>query len=395
MPTTKRDYYDILGVAKDASLDEIKKAYRRLALKHHPDRVQANEKKEAEEKFKEISEAYAVLSDPEKRSVYDRFGHSGFDRRYSTEEIFRNTDFSSIFEDLGFSGSIFEEIFGGGDPFGGGRRSSRGGDIVYELPLTFEEAAKGIIKMVTVPRRELCPQCQGEGGERVACSACQGAGQIRQSAGFMVIARTCPRCGGQGSQVKKACTTCSGDGRVMAERKIEVKVPAGVESGMRLRLGGEGEPGARRRGDLYVHLVVKPHPVFRREGSDLLLDYPASFTSVSLGADVDVPTMNGHVSMRIPPGTQSGTVFRVRGKGVPDVHDGRVGDLLVRVNVETPTNLNANQRKIIEELGVEEPDSFAHEAGFLHDDAGWSFFLASAVDEGWSFFLASVYDLLR
>lgn len=352
MPTTKRDYYDILGVEKDASLEEIKKAYRGLALKHHPDRVQADQKKEAEERFKEISEAYAVLSDPEKRAVYDQYGHTGFDRRYSTEDIFRTTDFSSVFEDLGFSGSIFEEIFGGSsDPFGGGRRSSRGGDIEYELPLAFEEAARGVTKTVTLPRREICPQCHGQGGERISCSGCQGTGQIRQSAGFMVIARTCPRCGGQGSQVKKACLTCNGDGRVVVERKIEVKVPAGVESGMRLRLGGEGEPGTRRRGDLYVHLMVKPHPIFRREDADLLIDYPVGFSNVALGSEVEVPTMNGRVSMRIPPGTQSGTVFRVRGKGVPDVHDGRIGDLLVRVTVETPTNLNPNQRKVVEELG--------------------------------------------
>ena len=352
MPTTKRDYYELLGVMKYASLEEIKKAYRGLALKHHPDRVQADQKKEAEERFKEISEAYAVLSDPEKRAVYDQYGHNGFDRRYSTEDIFRTTDFSSVFEDLGFSGSIFEELFGGGgDPFGSGRRSSRGGDIEYEMPLTFEEAAKGVTKTVTVPRREICPQCHGQGGERVSCSGCRGTGQIRQSAGFMVIASTCPRCGGQGSQVKRACLTCNGDGRVVVDRKIDVKVPAGIESGMRLRLSGEGEPGTKRRGDLYVHLVVKPHPIFRREGADLLLDYPVGFSNVALGGEVDVPTMNGRVSMSIPPGTQSGTVFRVRGKGLPDVHDGRLGDLLVRVTVETPTNLNSIQRKAVEELG--------------------------------------------
>ena len=353
MPTTKRDYYEILGVAKSASVDEIKRAYRTLAMKYHPDRVPTEQKKEAEEKFKELSEAYAVLSDPQKRAAYDQYGHSGFDQRYSTEDIFRGADFSSIFEDLGLGGSIFEGLFGGSDVFsgGGGRRGRRGADLEFELPLTFEEAAKGITKTVTVPRRELCPECRGEGGERTACVACAGAGQIRQSAGFMVIARTCPRCGGQGSIVKKACPKCRGEGRMAVERKIEVKVPAGVESGMRLRLAGEGEAGTRGRGDLYVHLSVSPHPVFHRDGSHLLVEYPVSLTQAALGADVDVPTLNGRVSMKVPPGTQSGTVFRVRGKGLPDVHHGRSGDLLVRVTVETPTNLSANQRHMLEEVG--------------------------------------------
>ena len=353
MPTTKRDYYEILGVAKGASVDEIKRAYRQLALKHHPDRVPPEQKKEAEEKFKELSEAYAVLTDEQKRRVYDQYGHAGFDRRYSTEEIFRGADFSSIFQDLGVGGSIFENLFGGFDLFGGGggRRGGRGADLELELALSFEEAAKGLTKTVTVPRRELCPECRGEGGERAACSVCQGSGQIRQSAGFMVIARPCHRCGGQGSQVKKGCPKCRGEGYLAVERRIEVKVPAGVESGMRLRLAGEGEGGARGRGDLYVHLSVRPHPVFQRDGPHLLIEYPASLAQAALGAEVDVPTMNGRVSMKIPPGTQSGTVFRVRGKGLPDVHEGRTGDLLVRVVVETPTHLNAGQRRLVEELG--------------------------------------------
>ena len=353
MPTTKRDYYEILGVPKSASVDEIKRKYRELALKHHPDRVSADQKKEAEERFKEISEAYAVLSDPKKRSAYDQYGHAGFDQRYSTEDIFRGADFSSIFEDLGFGGSVFEQLFGGFDLFGGrgGRRGGRGSDLEFELPLAFEEAARGVAKTVTVPRRELCSDCRGEGGERVACATCQGSGQIRQSAGFMVIARTCPKCGGQGSTVKKACPKCRGEGRVAVERKIEVKIPAGVESGMRLRLAGEGEGGTRGRGDLYVHLIVKPHPIFQREGPHLLLEYPINLAQAALGTDVDVPTMNGRVAMKVPPGTQSGTVFRVRGKGLPDVHEGRAGDLLVRVIVETPTTLSGPQRKLVEELG--------------------------------------------
>ena len=355
MPTTKRDYYEILGIAKTATVDEIKRAYRTLALKYHPDRVPADQKKEAEEKFKELSEAYAVLSDPKKRSVYDQYGHAGFDQRYSTEDIFRGADFSSIFQDLGFGGSIFEDLFGGFEVFGtgrgGARRGSRGSDLELELSLSFEEAAKGLVKTVTVPRRELCSECRGEGGERTSCGTCQGTGQLRQAAGFMVIARTCNRCGGQGSTVKRACPKCRGEGRVAVERKIEVTVPAGVESGMRLRLSGEGEGGTRARGDLYVHLNVKPHSLFKRDGPHLILDYPVDLAQAALGAEVDVPTMNGRVSMKIPSGTQSGTVFRVRGKGLPDVHDGRVGDLLVRVLVETPTSLNASQRRMVEEFG--------------------------------------------
>ncbi|MBI1991701.1 MAG: molecular chaperone DnaJ [Candidatus Omnitrophica bacterium] len=352
MPVTKRDYYEILGVQKGASVEEIKRAYRQLALKHHPDRVSTGEKKEAEERFKEISEAYAVLTDPQKRSVYDQYGHAGFDQRYSTADIFRGADFSSIFEDLGFGGSIFEDLFGGFDLFGGGggRRGSRGADLEFELPLSFEEAAGGIEKTVTVPRREICPECRGEGGQRAGCPTCQGTGQIRQSAGFMVIARTCHRCGGQGSALKKACSNCRGEGRVAVERKIQVKVPAGVESGMRLRLSGEGEAGTRGRGDLYVHLTISPHPVFRREGPHLVLDFPIDITQAALGTELDVPTMNGRVSMKVPAGTQSGTIFRVRGKGLPDVHERGHGDLLVRVLVETPTNLTSAQRRQLEEL---------------------------------------------
>ena len=362
MPTTKRDYYEILGVAKSATVDEIKRAYRGLALKYHPDRVGADQKKEAEEKFKEISEAYAVLSDAQKRAAYDQYGHAGFDQRYTTEDIFRGADFSSIFADLGVGGSIFEDLLGGFGFFGGAgrgsRRGGRGADLELELPLSFEEAANGVTRSVTVPRHELCSECRGEGGERATCSTCQSTGQVRQSAGFMVIARTCHRCGGQGSTVKKVCPKCRGEGRVAVERTLEVKVPAGVESGMRLRLSGEGDGGSRGRGDLYVHLTVSPHPLFQRDGAHLLVEYPVSIAQAALGTEVDVPTMNGRVSMKIPSGTQSGTIFRVRGKGVPDVHDRRrSGDLLVRVTVETPTNLTRAQRVLLEEtaksLGLE------------------------------------------
>ena len=351
MPVTKRDYYEILGVRKGATVEEIKKAYRELALKHHPDRVSTEHKKEAEEQFKEISEAYSALSDPQKRSVYDQYGHAGFDQRYSTEDVFRGADFSSIFEGLGAGGSIFEDLLEG--LFGGGTsraRSGRGSDLECEVEVPLEEAAKGITQTLTVPRREPCAECRGQGGARTHCVMCAGSGQIRQSAGFMVIARTCSRCGGQGSVLTKACSHCRGSGRVSVERKIQVKIPAGIEDGMRLRIGGEGEGGARSRGDLYVLIGVRPHPVFHREGPNLLVEYPVPITQAALGTEAELPTLNGRVSMKIPAGTQSGTVFRVRGKGLPDVQDGRVGDLLVRVVVETPTKLSFRQRQLLEEF---------------------------------------------
>ena len=362
MPVTKRDYYEILGVPKGASVEEIKKAYRALAMKHHPDRVPAEQKKEAEEKFKELSEAYAALSDPQKRQVYDQYGHAGFDQRYSTEDIFRGADFSSIFEDLGGAGSVFEQLFGGAfDLFGGStRRSGRGADLGYELEIPFEDAAKGVTKTVMISRRELCDDCRGQGGERTTCPTCRGTGQIRQSAGFMVVARTCHKCGGQGSALKKACPHCRGEGRIAVERKIQVKIPAGIEDGMRLRVSGEGEGGSRGRGDLYVMVRVAPHPVFQREGSHLIVDYPVHLAQAALGAEIDVPSLNGRVSMKIPAGTQSGTVFRVRGKGLPDVHDGRSGDLLVRVIVETPTKLTSRQRQVLEEFAKAFSDGSAH-----------------------------------
>ncbi len=350
MPLTKRDYYEILGIAKQATVDEIKRAYRALALKLHPDRVPAEQKKDAEEKFKELSEAYAVLSDPQKRAAYDQYGHAGFDQRYSTEDIFRNADFSSIFEDLGVGGSIFEDLFGGAFG-GGGRRRARGADLELALPVTFEDAAKGVTKTVTVPRHEMCLECRGEGGTRAACAQCQGRGQIRQSAGFMVIARTCPACGGQGTIVKKACPTCRGNGRVAVERRLEVKVPAGIETGMRLRLSGEGEGGPGGQGDLYVLLRVGTHPLFARRGPDLLLDYPVTVAQAALGVELELPTMDGRATIKMPSGTQSGTTLRARGKGLPDIQDSRrTGDLLVRIIVETPTKVNAAQRKQLEDL---------------------------------------------
>ncbi|MFH0771021.1 MAG: molecular chaperone DnaJ [Candidatus Omnitrophota bacterium] len=358
----KRDYYEILGVQKNASVEEIKRAYRSLALKHHPDRNPTN-KKEAEERFKEVSEAYAVLSDSQKRAQYDQFGHAGIDSRYTSEDIFRGADFSSVFEDLGIGGGIFEEIFeqfglfggrGGGRRSGGGRR--RGSDLQYDIEIAFEEAAFGVTKEFIIPRHEICPGCKGEGAapgaSRAVCSKCGGSGQVGASQGFVFFARTCDKCAGAGSVIAKPCQKCGGSGRVAVERKITVKIPAGVESGMRLRVAGEGEAGLRggQRGDLYVLIYVKPHEIFERHNNDVLCEIPISMVEAALGTEKEVPTLEGRVKMKVPAGTQSGKIFRLKGKGIPDVHDQTRGDEHVRVVVETPANLNSKQKQLLEEF---------------------------------------------
>ena len=362
MPTTKRDYYEILGVKREATADEIKQAYRGLALKHHPDRVQASEKKAAEERFKEISEAYAVLSDPQKRAQYDQFGHAGIDSRYSTEEIFRGADFASIFEQLGGGGGLFEELLGGFgvDLFGGGRGRRggprRGSDLEYRLDISFEDAYRGTTREVAIPREETCEECRGEGAAKGSkpetCPECRGRGQVVQSNGFLSIARTCHRCRGTGTYIKHPCTRCRGTGRVEAERRISVKVPPGVDTGTRLRISGEGEAGVKGgpRGDLYVYLNVEPHPVFQRHENDLVVDLPVGIVQAALGAEIEVPTLNGRATMKVPAGTQGGQIFRLRGKGMPDLRGGTPGDLHVRVIVETPTRLTAQQKRLLEEF---------------------------------------------
>ncbi|KPK38370.1 MAG: molecular chaperone DnaJ [Omnitrophica WOR_2 bacterium SM23_29] len=355
----KRDYYEILGVDKNASLEDIKRAYRKLALKYHPDRNPSN-KKEAEEKFKEISEAYAVLSDPQKRTQYDQFGHAGIDSRYTYEDIFRGADFSSIFEDLGIGGSIFEDIFEGFGIFGGTRRSRRhrGSDLQYDLEITFEEAAFGAAKDFVIPRHEICSTCKGEGAApghgKTKCPKCAGTGQISTSHGFgFFFSHTCDRCEGEGVIIGKPCQKCKGTGRIVVERKMHVKIPAGIESGMRLRISGEGEAGLRggQRGDLYVLVYVKPHEIFERHNSDILCEIPISMVQATLGSEIDVPTLEGKVKMKIPVGTQSGRIFRLKGKGVPNLQgpSGR-GDEHVRIIVETPTNLNVEQKELLEEF---------------------------------------------
>jgi len=357
----KGDYYDILGVPRNASKEDIKKAYRELALKYHPDR---NKSPGAEEKFKEISEAYAVLSDDEKRAQYDQFGHAGVGAKYTYEDIFRGADFESIFKDLGF-GFDFESIF---DMFFGGRgfrRSGprRGSDLRYDLEITLEEVASGTSREIDIPSAELCRVCQGSGVNPLAgnrkCLKCNGTGEIRETKkmGFMTFIerRACPACDGRGIPLEALCKNCGGTGYTRSRKRIKLKIPAGVDSDYTLRLSGEGEPGDRggERGDLYVVVHVAPHKIFEREGDDIIYNAYISMPQAALGAEIDVPTLDGKAKLKIPPGTQSGTVFRLKNKGVPHLQGWGRGDQFVKVNVRTPTNLTKRQRELLMELAKE------------------------------------------
>jgi molecular chaperone DnaJ len=335
-----------------------------MALRYHPDRVPHEQKKEAEEKFKEISEAYAVLSDAQKRALYYQYGHAGIDQRYAYEDIFKGADFSSVLEglgDFGFGGGLFDEIFSdlGFDIFGtrtrqrGGR--GRGGrDLQITIDITLEEAAQGTEKTITVPRYEICPTCSGTGSKpgtrKVTCPQCKGSGHTVVSSGFFQLTQTCSRCRGEGSIISSPCPECRAEVRTKVTRKIKVKIPAGVDTGSNLRIRGEGEAGTAGRGDLYVIIEVQPHSVFQRHNNDLLTEITISLSRAVLGGEVEVPTLNGRVSMKIPPGTQSGKIFRLKEKGIPDVHGRGIGDELVRVNVEIPARLTAEQRRLIEEF---------------------------------------------
>ena len=351
----KRDYYEVLGVSRDASQEEIKKAYRRLALKYHPDR---NKSKEAEEKFKEISEAYAVLSDPEKRRLYDTYGHAGIDERYSQEDIFRSARFDDIFSDLGFGGidRIFEMFFGGG-----AQAPRRGADLRFDMEITLEEAAKGAEKVVSYRRLETCGRCNGTGAEPGSglrtCSTCGGSGRVgftqRTPFGTYSQFTTCSRCRGEGRVVERPCRECGGAGRVERLRRLSVRIPPGVDSGARLRLAGEGEAGERGAppGDLYIVVHVREHEVFKRAGSDLYVEVPITFSQAALGAELEVPTIDGdRERLRIPAGTQTGEVFRIKGRGMPVLNGYGRGDLLVKVVVRTPTKLSREERELFERL---------------------------------------------
>ena len=358
---SKRDYYDILGVPRTSTKDDIKNEYRKLALKYHPDR---NKAPDAEEKFKEISEAYAILSDDEKRAQYDRFGHAGIDGRYSREDIFRGVDFDEILRDLGFGfGGGFGSIF---DAFLGGRRTrgpERGQDIGYDLDISLEQAYTGLGTEIEVPRTERCAECNGSGARPGTspkkCSECGGTGQIQhvQVAGFMHFARIepCKKCRGRGTIIEKPCNRCRGRGIVEQHRRISIKIPPGVDTGSQLLLRGEGDTpnGSGRRGDLYVVIHVRPHETFKREGNDLICNVDVSFSKASLGGDVQVPTLDGPANIVMPPGTQSGAIFRLRKKGMPALRENGRGDELVVLQVRTPTRLTPHQTELLQELSRE------------------------------------------
>jgi molecular chaperone DnaJ len=352
----QRDYYEVLGVARTATVEEIKAAYRKCALKWHPDR-HPEDKADAEVKFRESAEAYSVLSDAEKRQVYDTYGHAGLSGAGGGVDfsgtIFQ--DFHDIFGD--FFG--FEDLFSGGRGGGGrSRRARRGSDLRYDMSLTFEEAATGVNTKIKIPRQEFCAACNGTGAKAgtgvVACQTCAGRGQLAYQQGFFTITRTCPACQGAGQIVKERCIECRGQGRIEKERIIELRIPPGVDTGTRLRVQGEGEPGPNggSTGDLYVVLDVKEHPYFERRGADLYCTIPISITQASLGVELQVPGLGSEEKLKIPEGTQSGAVFRVRGKGLADPHGGGKGDLYYHVRVLTPTKLTRDQRKLIEQLGT-------------------------------------------
>lgn len=376
----QEDYYHLLGVEKTVSAEDLKKAYRKKAVQYHPDKNPGN--KEAEEMFKKVSHAYEVLSDADKRAAYDRYGAAAFDGSAGAPRGPGGGggggfhDPFDIFRDVfgqqggGGGGGIFDEMFGGG---GGGRDNSRdGADLRYDLEITLEEAARGVEKEISFRKAVTCERCDGNGAEpgskRVTCPTCRGAGQIRRSGGIITFTQTCPTCAGQGTKVEKPCTACRGEGRVAKSTKLNVRIPAGVDTGSRLRSSGNGEAGMAggQAGDLYIVLAVKEHELFERQGEDLFCEIPIKFTLASLGGPIEVPTLFGKASLKIPAGTQSATTFRLREKGMPSLRGGRQGDQLVRVQVEVPQSLNSEQRRILEE--------FAKVSGDASEPTSKSFF---------------------
>lgn len=377
---SKRDYYEVLGVSKSASAEELKKAYRKLALQHHPDRNQGD--KAAEEKFKELSEAYEVLSNPEKRQAYDQFGHAGLGQGgpggpggFGGFGGFSSQGFGDIND---IFGDIFSEVFGGGR---GGRGRTRGGqrgsDLRYNLNISFKEAAFGCEKEIIIPKEVLCKKCSGSGAKAGTtperCSTCNGVGEIRFQQGFFTLSKTCPDCGGQGTIIKQKCSECSGRGRHVEKVKLSVKVPAGIDSGQKLKLKNEGEAGIHGgpSGDLYVVIEVEEHPFFHRDGYDLYCNVPLSFTDASLGAEIDVPTIEGIVKLKIPPGTQSAKRFRLKDKGIAQLNGRGRGDQYVSVQVETPSKLNAEQKELLKKFAELSKDSYPNTSSFFSKMKDW------------------------
>ncbi len=347
----KSDYYEVLGVSKTADEREIKKAYKRLAMKYHPDRNPGDT--QAEEKFKEVKEAYEILTDDQKRAAYDQYGHAAFEQGGMGGGGFGGG--------FGGGGADFGDIFGDvfGDIFGGGRRqrAARGSDLRYNMELTLEEAVRGVSKEIRIPTLQECDTCHGSGAKAGSkpqtCTTCQGAGQVQMRQGFFTVQQPCPTCQGRGTIIKDPCNSCHGHGRVEKTKTLSVKIPAGVDTGDRIRLSGEGEAGEQGApaGDLYVQVSVKKHPIFEREDNNLYCEVPINFAMAALGGEIEVPTLDGRVKLKIPAGTQTDKLFRMRGKGVKSVRGGPVGDLLCRVVVETPVNLSEKQKELLSELG--------------------------------------------
>ncbi|AXR06078.1 molecular chaperone DnaJ [Salinimonas sediminis] len=353
---SKRDYYEVLGVGRDADARDIKKAYKKLAMKYHPDRTQGD--KALEDKFKEIQEAYEILTDEQKRAAYDQYGHAGVDPNRGGAGFGGNADFGDIF------GDVFGDIFGGG---GRGRqsRARQGADLRYNLELSLEEAVRGKDVEIRVPTLVECEKCDGSGAKKgtspKTCPTCHGNGQVQMRQGFFAVQQTCPTCSGRGKIITDPCTGCRGQGRVEKTKTLSVKIPSGVDTGDRIRLAGEGEAGeaGAPAGDLYVQVHVKQHDIFSRDGNNLFCEVPLSFTTAALGGELQVPTLDGKVKLKVAPETQTGRMFRLRGKGVKSVRTGMVGDLMCKVVVETPVNLSSRQKDLLKELN----DSMGEETG--------------------------------
>lgn len=364
----KKDYYEVLGVGRDADEREIKKAYKRLAMKHHPDRNQGD--KDSEEKFKEIKEAYEILTDAQKKAAYDQYGHAAFE-----QGGMGGGGFGGGFSGGGDFNDIFGDVFG--DIFGGRRqRASRGSDLQYTMTLTLEEAVRGVAKEIRIPTLAECDVCHGSGAKAgtssTTCSTCHGAGQVQMRQGFFAVQQTCPTCHGRGKIIKDPCNKCHGQGRVEKTKTLSVKIPAGVDTGDRIRLSGEGEAGENGApaGDLYVQVQVKQHPIFERDGNNLYCEVPINFAMAALGGEIEVPTLDGRVNLKVPAETQTGKLFRMRGKGVKSVRGGSQGDLLCRVVVETPVKLNEKQKQLLREL----EESLGGEKGAKNSPRSKSFF---------------------